>query len=43
MLTVAAGIAVGVSVKRAELGIAVSAGMFTIVSALEVLLFWLVK
>jgi len=38
-----AGIAFGMRSKRAELGIAVSAAVFTLLSVLEVLALWLFK
>jgi len=41
--TIVVGVALGLATKRAELGIAASAGLFALVSVLEVLLFWLVK
>ncbi|KAF2680097.1 hypothetical protein K458DRAFT_393369 [Lentithecium fluviatile CBS 122367] len=43
IMTIGVGVALGVATKRAELGIAASAGLFAMVSVIEVLLFWLDK
>jgi hypothetical protein len=40
--TIVAGVALGLATKRAELGIAASAGLFALISAFEVLLLWMV-